>query len=185
MALGHGHTIRYLNRSRVTKYVAVEPNVHMHPFIRAEADSFGFHESDGTLVILGCGAEDSLPILSSLSNVQVDTIISILVLCSIPNPAGAIKSLVRDVLKPGGQFLFYEHVLSHRDDVAWWQRFWTPLWSGAFDGCSLARSSHTIVRDMKDEEHGESVWSEGELWNKPGEIEENLFWHQVGRFVKK
>lgn len=156
----------------------------MHPFIRAEANLYNLHESDGTLVILSCGAEDALPILSALSNTQVDTIISILVLCSIPSPEGVIKTLVRDVLKPGGQYLFYEDVLSHREDVAWWQRFWTPLWSRFFDGCSLDRASHLIIRDLKDQEHGENVWREGELWNKPEEIEENVFWHQVGKFVK-
>ncbi|KAH6899514.1 S-adenosyl-L-methionine-dependent methyltransferase [Coprinopsis sp. MPI-PUGE-AT-0042] len=167
---GHGHTIRYLDRPRVTKYVAVEPNTRMHSYIRAEAHLYNFHESDGTLVILSCGAEDSLAILSSLSNTQVDTIISVLVLCSIPSPAAAIKSLVRDVLKSGGQFLFYEHVLSHREDVAWWQKFWTPLWSRAFDGCCLDRASHLIIQDLKDEEHGERAFGRTESCGKRQEI---------------
>src|SRR6266446_3377636 len=106
----------------------------MHEHIRANANIAGYHESAGTLVILSCGTEDSNSILSSLSLIVppntsgqpqlVDTMISILTLCTVPEPQKTLSNLVRDVLRPGGgQFLMYEHVLSQRDDVAWWQRF--------------------------------------------------------------
>ena len=74
--------------------------------------------------------------------------------------------------------MFYEHVLSHRDDVAWWQRFWTPIWKVAFDGCRLDRPTDIWVQKM-------DVWKEASVWGKEGEEEEHLFWHRVGRFVKK
>ena len=87
----------------------------MHPHIRARANEAGYHESDGTLLILSCGAEHTSTILSSLSLSRgasesappVDTIISVLTLCTIPNPQDTLKTLVRDVLKPGGQLLYY------------------------------------------------------------------------------
>ena len=167
----------------------------MHPFIRASASQAGFVESDGTLTILSCGAEDSVSILRSLSSLpnsgQVDTIISVLTLCTVPSPQKTVHNLVRDVLRAdGGVFLFYEHVLSERKDVQWWQRVWTPVWMVPFDGCRLDRATHRWVRDLKIAgEDGatelEGAWKEGELWGKEGESEENLFWHQVGRFVKK
>ncbi|EAU83609.1 hypothetical protein CC1G_07982 [Coprinopsis cinerea okayama7 len=187
LGAGHGHTVRYLDRERVTKYVALEPNVLMHPKIRESAHAASFHESDGTLVILSCGAEDATEILTKLSGSPVNTIISVLTICSIPNPEKTIHDLVRDVLAPGGQLLFYEHVLSHRPDVAWWQQFWTPIWQRGFDGCKLDRPSHLYVRDLKIAygQEEEEPWKEGELWGKPEEPEEHLFWHQVGRFVKK
>lgn len=84
--------------------------------------------------------------------------------------------------------LFYEHVLSPREDVAWWQRFWAPLWSVPFDGCRLDRPSHLFAeRMMATASSGDqvSMWSRQELWGKDGEPEENLFWHRVGRFVKR
>ena len=107
----------YLDRNKVTKYLALEPNIRMHPHIRAAAKDGGFNEEDGSLVILSCGAEGVSSILEVLGETQppVDTIVSILTLCSVPSPERTIRNLVRDVMKPGGQFLFYEHVLSPRE----------------------------------------------------------------------
>ncbi|KAH7922429.1 hypothetical protein BV22DRAFT_658399 [Leucogyrophana mollusca] len=178
LGAGYGHAISYLNASRVTKYVAVEPNTHMHEELRRVAQAAGYTESSGSLLILSCGAEDIAAILTALGDLHtVDTIISILTICSIPSPETTLKALVNEVLKPGGQFLFYEHVLSPRPDVAWWQRLWTPLWLVALDGCRLDRPAHLWVEAI-------GGWSEMSLWGKEGEDEENLFWHQAGRFVK-
>jgi len=187
---GHGHTVGYLDRNKVTKYLALEPNPRMYPHIRASAAGTGFSEEDGSLVILSCGAEDVSSILEALGATQppVDTIISVLTLCSVPSPERTIRNLVRDVLKPGGQFLFYEHVLSPREDVAWWQRAWSPIWSIPFDGCRLDRPIHSWVDGMAiAEDNGveASAWSERRLWGKEGESDENLWWHQVGKFVKR
>ncbi|KAF9653794.1 hypothetical protein BDM02DRAFT_1083086 [Thelephora ganbajun] len=187
---GHGHTVGYLDRNKVTKYLALEPNTRMHAHIRTSAHSAGFNEDDGTLVILSCGAEDVPSILEALRATQppVDTIISILTFCSIPSPERTIRNLVRDVLKPGGQLLFYEHMLSPREDVAWWQRAWAPIWAMPFDGCRLDRPVHSWIDDLTlTEDNGmeTSAWSERMLWGKEGEDEENLWWHQVGKFVKQ
>ena len=162
----------------------------MHPHIRRAAEGVGFTEGDGTLVIISCGAEDTPSILRALGATQppVDTMVSILTLCSVPSPERTIRNIVRDVLKPGGQFLFYEHVLSHRQDVAWWQRAWAPLWAIPFGGCRLDRPVHSWIDGLTlPEDNGveASAWSERELWGKEGENEENIFWHQVGRFVKR
>ena len=186
----------------------------MHDKIRAQANGAGFHESDGTLVILACGVEDTKTILSTMSSVPFkarspppksaqsssqaqqaddighpfDTIISVLTLCTIPDPQNNLRRLVRDVLKPGGQLLYYEHVLSPRPDVAWWQKLWAPLWAVAFDGCRIDRPSDIWVKDMKlggEDGIEKSAWKEFRTWGKDGEDPENLFWHSVGRFVKR
>ncbi|RDX50754.1 S-adenosyl-L-methionine-dependent methyltransferase, partial [Lentinus brumalis] len=176
---GHGHTVLYLDPIAVTKYVALEPNALMHSEIRTLAATKGFTEEAGNLAILPYGAEHVSLIVSALGGPNtVDTMISILTLCSIPDPERTLDALVRNVLKPGGIFVFYEHVLSHRDDVAWWQRFWTPVWKHAFDGCRLDRPTHVWVAKM-------DAWKEASVWSKDGEEEEHLFWHRVGRFVKK
>jgi hypothetical protein len=159
----------------------------MHPKIRATANAAGFDEASGTLVILGCGAEDISAVLAGLDGKEhtVDTLISILTLCSVPSPQRTLRSLIECLLKMGGQFLFYEHVLSDRADVAWWQRLWTPIWSTVFDGCRLDRPTHRWTEEMgMDSGNGNSVWREGEVWGKDEEPEEHLFWHRVGRYVK-
>jgi hypothetical protein len=154
----------------------------MHSHIREKAHAAGFSEADGSLLILSCGAEATASILSSI-DAKVDTIISILTLCTVPAPQATLLSLVQDILVPGGEFLFYEHILSHRADVAWWQNFWTPVWVQVFDGCNLNRPTNLWVRDLVDDS-GESVWAEGKCLDIDWP-EENLFWRKMGRFVKK
>ena len=172
----------------------------MHNHIRAKANEAGFHESDGTLIILSLGAQDTHSILSSLSSQQqqqqpkqqqlppVDTILSVLTLCTVPDPQRTISNLVRDLLKPGGQLLYFEHVLSPRPDVAWWQHFWAPVWACAFDGCRMDRPSDVWIRDLKiggsDSDERSNVWMEWNIWDYPGENEECLFRHSLGKFVK-
>ncbi|KAJ7021472.1 hypothetical protein C8F04DRAFT_1224076 [Mycena alexandri] len=188
---GHGYTPNYLDRTKVTQFIAVEPNVLMHSSIRQKAEAAGFSEADGSLLILSCGAEDTASILSSLRpddtrvQAKVDTIISVLTICTIPAPQQTLRALVDKVLAPGGEFLFYEHVLSPRADVAWWQQFWTPVWSKVLDGCTLNRPTHIWVDQLVNED-GESFWAEGgSAWNSVDFPEENLFCRRLGRFVKK
>ena len=194
--LGHGHTLNYLDRTRVTHYIALEPNILMHSRIRKAADEAGYRESDGSLVILSCGAEDSASILSSLATAglsttrpPVDTIISIHTLCTVPDPQRTVRYLVRDVLKPGGILLMYEHVLNPREDARWWQKLWAPFWAILFDGCRMDRETDVILRSLEVESADgagkENAWKEWKTWGKTGETEESLFWHIAGRFVKK
>ena len=175
---GHGHTAKYLDTIRVTKYVALEPNIHMHDEIRRAADAAGFSEAAGTFVLLACGAEDTTTILTSLGGYQpVDTLVSVLALCSVPDPQETIKSLATEVLKPGGQVLFFEHVQNPQPHIAWWQTFWSPLWALAFDGCRLDRPTHTWIQQV-------GGWVSDEVTGVDGEDGEHLLWHRVGKLVK-
>lgn len=102
--------------------------------------------------ILSCGAEDisSVQVLAGLQELNsVDSLISILALCFVPELEQTLSALVRNVLKPGCTLLFCEHVLSSRDDVAWWRHFRSPVWGLAFDGCKLARSTHLCIESMR------------------------------------
>lgn len=149
----------------------------MHPKIRAFANEKGFTESDGSLLILSCGAEDISAVLAALGKPNiVNTLVSILTLCTIPAPEQTLSALVHYALAPGGTFVFCEHVLSPRSDVAWWQRFWTPIWKIALDGCRLDRPTHLWVERM-------AIWRESDIRGVNDE-EENLFLHRIGKCVK-
>ncbi|EMD35916.1 hypothetical protein CERSUDRAFT_85003 [Gelatoporia subvermispora B] len=175
---GHGHTANYLDINRVTKYVALEPNTHMHEEIRKIANKAGWTEEAGTLLILPYGAENTSVISSALGGpLSVDTVVCVLSLCTVPSPEETINRMSNELLKPGGVFLLYEHVLSPCADVAWWQWFWSPIWSKAFDGCRLDRPTYVWVRKATN-------WEVDEVWTQEGEPVEHLFWHQVGKFVK-
>lgn len=153
----------------------------MHAEIRRRASAAGYTESAGTLLILSCGVEQISTILSSLptslGHPPIDTLISILTICSIPSPQSTVSGLITEVVKPGGQVLFYEHCLSDRKDVRWWQEFWTPLWTVAFGGCCLDRPTQRWIEDV-------GGWAAGGVWDADEGMEEHLFWYRAARFVK-
>jgi len=146
-----------------------------HHKIREAARAAGFRPS--AVDILGCGAEQTDEIIRLLGGPhRVDTVVSILTLCGVPDAKGTIERLCTGVLSPqGGQLLFYEHVLCDDRDHAFWQRFWTPLWQSVV-GCRLDRPTHKWVDQL-------DVWTTRELSTKPGEPF-NHHWHQVGRYVR-
>lgn len=205
--------MKYLNKSHVTAYIALEPNVSMHGRIKQKALDAGFSEENGSFLLLPYGAEDIDSIRASLAawstgpgkahsahntsetGIAIDTLTSILTLCSIPNPLNSLRALVRGILKPGGQLLFYEHVRNPRADVAWWQDVVAPVWRVCFDGCVIGLDGVEIIKeaiipgegeveDDTNRSSNEEGWASMETWEKEGEDPENLFWHQVGRCVK-
>ncbi|KAF8150465.1 hypothetical protein K438DRAFT_1943598 [Mycena galopus ATCC 62051] len=184
LGAAHGHTVNYLDRTTVTKYIALEPNTLMHPRIREMASAAGYTEADGTLLILSCGAEDTASVLSSV-HTPVDTIVSVLTLCTVPFPHQTIRALVLDILAPGGAFVFIEHVRRDRADAVWWQTALTPLWKRVFDGCCLNRPTDIWLKELTDDE-GATPWTEQTIWDSADRNdEESLFWVEVGYFVKK
>ncbi|KAF8595532.1 S-adenosyl-L-methionine-dependent methyltransferase [Ceratobasidium sp. AG-I] len=175
---GHGHAMKYLDKTKVTKYVAVEPNLWMHEKIREMARACGFNEEKGEVVVLGCGAEDIERIYAAIGgDGKVDTIVSLLTLCSVKEPPKAIGRL-STVLKEGGQLLWCEHVSSPFSDVRIWQRLFSPIWGLAFDGCRLGQNTVEMLQSA-------GPWSTVEMWDMPGEVKSNnLLCHKIGRFVK-
>ena len=102
----------------------------MHPSIEEAARAAGFNKDDGTLLLIGEPAEATFAIQAALrtwtskfphlrthsgkgseesgsyNKEQVDTLVCILTICSIPDPPHTMRSLVSRVLAPGGQLLF-------------------------------------------------------------------------------
>lgn len=145
---GVGTHLKGYSRSKVTRLILVEPNASMHPSLRENANAAGFTESDGSLLLLGCGgaAADETPLaLAGVGSDSVDTIVSIHVLCGIPHHDQAIE-MYRRMLHPGGLFLFYEHVRSTFRYSADWQSWYTQvIWPYAFDGCCLDRQTGALI----------------------------------------
>lgn len=69
-----------------------------------------------------------------------DTVVSTLVLCTVPNPRAAVREMLR-VCKPGGRLLLLEHVRMDRPVLGRLQDVLTPLWRKCFDGCCLNRDT--------------------------------------------
>jgi ubiquinone/menaquinone biosynthesis C-methylase UbiE len=74
-----------------------------------------------------------------------DTVVSTANFCTIPEPARALDE-IRRVLKPGGEYRFFDHVRSSGRFGAFWQDLITPLWRVLGAGCHPNRDIGTLVR---------------------------------------
>jgi SAM-dependent methyltransferase len=148
---GPGVNLRYYRPG--TRVIAVEPGLHMHRGLRRAARRHGIE-----LEIHPRGAE-----ILEMDDASVDAVVATLVLCSVDDPR-EVLSEVRRVLRPGGRFIFIEHVAAdpgtglHR--VQGWLR---RPWAWAFEGCELRRNTGAIIRaagfDVVDEERFRVSWS--------------------------
>ncbi|MGC8487089.1 MAG: class I SAM-dependent methyltransferase [Clostridia bacterium] len=74
-----------------------------------------------------------------------DTVISSLVLCSVTDMDQVLDEIAR-VLKPGGQFLFLEHVVSRAAGTRLLQHTVDPAWRHLAGGCRLTRDVEAGIR---------------------------------------
>lgn len=75
---------------------------------------------------------------------RFDTIVSTWTLCTIPNPAQALREVAR-VLKPDGIFLFLEHGRSDDRRIAAWQDRLNPIQNVVGCGCNLNRRIDRLI----------------------------------------
>jgi SAM-dependent methyltransferase len=65
------------------------------------------HQASGTTLELASSRD--VPILAATPSSSIDSVVSVLTLCSVDDLDGTLGEVHR-VLRPGGQFLFLEHV---------------------------------------------------------------------------
>lgn len=116
----------------VTALVALEPDAAMRRRLMAKV------ARASVPVEVRAGA---LP--TEFADASFDTIVSTLVLCTVPDAAETLRE-ARRVLRPGGTFLFLEHVrgagwLSHA------QRGIDPVWRHLAAGCHPGRDTVRAV----------------------------------------
>jgi len=120
----------------LTRVVLSEPEPHMAARLRAAVTRARIAAE-----VVEAPAE-SLP----FPDASFDTVVSTLVLCTVPSPDAVIRE-VRRVLKPGGRFLFIEHVRSDSRRLAGWQDRLRGPWSLFAYGCQCNRNTlETIQR---------------------------------------
>lgn len=73
-----------------------------------------------------------------VEDASVDTVVSTLVLCTVPDASAALAEIAR-VLRPGGRFLFCEHTLSDHPALAAAQRRLARPWAAFAIGCRCDR----------------------------------------------
>src|SRR5262249_21472433 len=77
---------------------------------------------------------------TGLPDDSVDAVICTLVLCTVADPAAAVAEVKR-ILRPGGRFLFIEHVRARRGPLRGLQRVVHRPWRFLFEGCELDRDT--------------------------------------------
>lgn len=119
--------------------VGVDPNDSMESFAKKAAAPL---ISEGSSVRVVHGVGEALPFADD----SVDAVVSTLTLCSVPSPERTLAEVQR-VLKPGGQFLFLEHVRSETDSIlAAQQDVLNPMQVANADGCNLNRRTLETIR---------------------------------------
>lgn len=130
---GTGTNLAYLAPG--IRWLGIEPNPYMERYLRREAERLG------RVVEVRGGTAERLDLMDA----SVDAVVSTLVLCSVADQARALAE-VRRVLKPGGRFVFLEHVAAPRG--SWLrraQRAVRPVWRLLGDGCFPDRETwHAI-----------------------------------------
>jgi SAM-dependent methyltransferase len=117
-------------------WIGIEPNEHMHPLLRAKAEALGLAVDLRRLGAEGLPAEAG----------SVDAVLSTLVLCSVPDPAGVLAE-IRRVLRPGGRFVFWEHVgAAPGSGLRALQHALTPFQRFFADGCRANRDLGADIR---------------------------------------
>jgi|DewCreStandDraft_5_1066085.scaffolds.fasta_scaffold00973_21 ubiquinone/menaquinone biosynthesis C-methylase UbiE len=126
---GTGANLPYLPRE--VRWIGVEPNPYMHRYLREKAARLGREIS------LLCGMAEQLP----LAGESADAVITTLVLCSVDNVPQVLGE-VRRVLRPGGRFIFIEHVAAPRGTLLRRiQEAVRPVWTVVADGCHPDRET--------------------------------------------
>lgn len=119
----------------VTRVIAVEPE----PTLRRHAVTAAA-KAPVPVQVLGSLA-DALPV----EDQSCDAVVTSLVLCTVPDLPAALAE-VRRVLRPGGEYRFYEHVRSSRRLIAFAEDLITPLWARYDGGCHPNRDSVSAIR---------------------------------------
>jgi ubiquinone/menaquinone biosynthesis C-methylase UbiE len=115
----------------VTDLVLAEPDPSMHRRLLRRAD--------GRATVVAAAAE-RLPV----DDASVDTVVSTLVLCTVDDPAAALRE-IRRILRPDGQLLLIEHVRSHSRLLALAQRLLRAPWLGFARGCRCDRATPELL----------------------------------------
>ncbi len=129
---GAGGNLRHYHQD--VRWLGIEPNAAARRQTRHAATALGRR----ALVLPG-RAEDL-----ELADASVDAVVCSFVLCSVTDPSAALAQVHR-VLRPGGRFVFAEHVAAPAGTVVRRGQRLVAAVTGLFDGCRPDRETGTAI----------------------------------------
>ncbi|KAI8629948.1 S-adenosyl-L-methionine-dependent methyltransferase [Xylariaceae sp. FL1651] len=172
-------------RTEITRVYGVEPNTSHHGALRRAVEAAGLED---VYEIVPVGIEDLSCSSSSTSGNRnkwegsiepgtVDCIVSVLCLCSIPEPERHIRELY-ELLRPGGRWYVYEHV---QCEYSWYMRLYQRIinliWPYFIGGCELCRQTEKTLTEA-------GHWTSINLGQPPAEPWYHPLPHILGVFTK-
>jgi len=130
---GTGPNLRYY--AKTVRWIGIEPNPYMRAYLGREAARAGIAAEmrGGTVEAMAC------------ANDAADAVVGTLVLCSVSDLRAALAEILR-VLKPGGRFVFVEHVAAEPGTpLRQWQRRLRPCFHYLADGCNADRETWRAI----------------------------------------
>jgi len=153
-----GNQLPRFTKSALKRVYGIEPNSGFMDVLSARALETGLQD---IYTPINCGIEH-VDILEGhgIREETMDCILSIQVLCSVGDPAEAAAFSYR-LLKPGGEFIFFEHHASHdwfsskvqsmfsarniRDLLKFVLECWDFVWPFSIGGCHMHRPIKDIL----------------------------------------
>ena len=131
LEIGPGTGVNFAFYPKHCRWQGIETNRAMIPFLKDAARLNGFND-----INVICPSKKELPIADN----SQDHVISTLVLCSVPSVKEYLTEILR-ILKPGGSFVFIEHVVDHNHIGRKLIQKTVPFtpWRYFSDGCNPGR----------------------------------------------
>jgi len=138
IGIGSGANLQfYPENSNLT---ALDMNVNFETYFCKNQKKFPQIAYEKTIISVAENMKD-------VEDSSMDVVVSTYVLCSVTTVPDVLKEVKR-VLKPGGKFLFLEHVSHPQSEWGYTlQRFASPLWLIYCDGCNLLRNIGDDILD--------------------------------------
>ncbi|KAJ1787446.1 hypothetical protein LPJ59_005729, partial [Coemansia sp. RSA 2399] len=163
----------------IRSYTALEPNPFLYDKLHKNAEDNGFCVSydqltypEGAGLDMESTKDDMVPFnivrgtlddeskipQAVLDGAPYDTVLTSFSMCTVKDPEATVKNIV-SLLKPGGKYVFIEHVLQpdvgdphviedNNVNVKFWARFQmfiNPLWKIIGHGCHINRRTGNII----------------------------------------
>ncbi|KAL8996206.1 MAG: hypothetical protein Q9169_004228 [Polycauliona sp. 2 TL-2023] len=148
---GSGNQVSRYDRSKVTKIYGIEPTASLHPKLRENIKKAGLSD---VYTIVPCGVQDVEMLRRyGVDKEAFDTVLSVQVFCSVPNPKEMAAALW-GLLKPGGTMIVYEHVKSRDFISSKVQDFYNIIWPCRTE--AQERAVYTPYLNVHSESNGNS-----------------------------